>query len=125
MKFQGEVMRSRKFQDTLTVPLTREIHSVKNTGIPGVVEVREVSCNCTDCLNNVKPCINASHVDDWKCFPCSESAQKKCKLGPNVMWKTPYDLHYYRETIGTSFVHKTCSQLQEEDFEIKTMASEL
>ena len=68
-KFVGEISRPKIGPSNLTIPQTREIHSIRNTGLPGVIEVRYISCNCRDCLVNVKPCINGSFVDDWKCYP--------------------------------------------------------
>ena len=95
-RFLGEFKRPKVNHPTITIAQTREVHSVRNTGYPGVVEVRNVSCNCSDCLTTGKLCINHEYLDEWKCYPCSRSAESKEPSGPNLLWPStqPETLHF-------------------------------
>ena len=44
---------------------TQKIHCIRNTGMPGIVEVRTNSCCCPACFNNEGECLNKKHVDKF------------------------------------------------------------
>ena len=52
--------------DTKTVDGTRKIHSVRNTGMEGVLEVRMFTCCCEKCMFGVGECAFPNYSDEWK-----------------------------------------------------------
>ena len=54
--------------DLHTVKGTATFHSVRNTGIPGIIEVRESSCFCEPCfLGDAGDCKNKHLVKPFRC----------------------------------------------------------
>ena len=57
-----------RYDDTVcqTVKGTLSLHSVRNVGVPGIIEVRESSCFCEVCFHNEPgECKNASLVEPF------------------------------------------------------------
>ena len=82
-----------KIIDPKTVKGTLTLHSVRNVGLPGVIEVRESSCFCEICfLNEPGECKNARLVEDF----AWASLYKNKKIEHNFenkLWDT-YSLPY-------------------------------
>ena len=74
-------------KDLVTVDGTRSFHSVRNTGTPGIVEVREASCFCEVCfLNHSGECKNKRLVKNFRWACTSKSVKDKQKIVHNVHW---------------------------------------
>ena len=41
-----------------TLQKTQKVHSIRSVGIPGIVEVRDSYCFCTNCRHGTGPCLN-------------------------------------------------------------------
>ena len=52
--------------DLKTVDGTWKIHSVHNTGMEGVLEVRMFTCCCEKCMFGVGECAFPNYSDEWK-----------------------------------------------------------
>ena len=76
-----------------TVKGTMTLHSVRNVGVRGIIEVRESSCFCEVCfLNKEGECKNRALVEDF----AWASLYKNMYIGENVenkLWDT-YSLPY-------------------------------
>ena len=76
--------------NAVTIPGTLQIHSVRTTGIPGFVEVRDNSCFCQRCLNGQDvPCPNASYVLDFVRKRTRESVKDRSIQFPNRHFSSP------------------------------------
>lgn len=61
------VDRSRP--EVKTLPGTRKLHSIKNTGTDLIVKVRELSCFCQACFNRDRTnaqCLNHQYVSPYE-----------------------------------------------------------
>lgn len=75
--------------DLVAVKGTLGLHSVRNTGIPGIIEVRESSCFCEICFLNVPgECKNKGLVKDfrWTCLSKRLSSVPRMTVN-NVHWQ--------------------------------------
>lgn len=63
----NKIDRSMDMSKARTVTMTRQIHSYRNTGVPGFMEVRRHSCSCDACLEGSveAECENSRHVDNF------------------------------------------------------------
>jgi hypothetical protein len=69
------------------VPQTRAIHSVRNVGIPGILEVRYNSCSCDFCMNGTQgPCPNKDFVLPFRRYKLYGLPQTKCCDVSNKLW---------------------------------------
>ena len=60
----NEIPRPER-NEPVTIPETMKIHSVRSTGIPGVIEKQELSCMCDVCLEGGDKCQNSHLVLGW------------------------------------------------------------
>ena len=60
----NEIPRPER-NEPVTVTETMKIHSVRSTGIPGVIEKQELSCMCDVCLEGGDKCQNSHLVLGW------------------------------------------------------------
>ena len=60
-----EIPRPKRTAEPSTVMDTLKIHSVRSTGIPGVVEKQELSCMCDVCMEGGERCQNLHLVLGW------------------------------------------------------------
>ena len=65
----------RANKDSLTLPETRSLHTVKTAGVPGVVLVRKISCLCRCCRGGSGICSNSAFATAW----VEERTTKYCK----------------------------------------------
>ena len=72
-----EISRKQKFNQTITYHGTREIYSVRNTGINGVMQKRDMSCCCPSCSFSSGECLYPEYADVWKLI--SVIGQRKLK----------------------------------------------
>jgi hypothetical protein len=72
-----------------TVTMTRQIHSYRNTGVPGFMEVRRHSCSCDACfLGRDMECKNIKHVGNFSRANCHGTEQRCINHKfENTMWK--------------------------------------
>ena len=61
----GEISRTDQFDQTITYKGTREIHSVRNTGINGIIQKRDMTCCCPYCLYGSGECLYPEYADMW------------------------------------------------------------
>ena len=60
-----EIPRPERTVEPITVMKTMKIHSIRSTGIPGVIEKQELSCMCDVCLEGGEKCQNSHLVLGW------------------------------------------------------------
>ena len=60
-----EIPRPKRTAEPSRVMDTLKIHSVRSTGIPGVVEKQELSCMCDICMEGGERCQNLHMVLGW------------------------------------------------------------
>ena len=60
-----EIPRPKRTAEPNRVMDTLKIHSVRSTGIPGVVEKQELSCMCDVCMEGGERCLNFCLVLGW------------------------------------------------------------
>ena len=59
----NDIRRDMTTESAMTIKGTQKIHCIRNTGVPGVVEVRQNSCFCAHCTHgNEMQCDQTSHV---------------------------------------------------------------
>ena len=75
--------------DLARVVGTQRLHSVRNTGYPGIVEVRESSCFCETCFENAPgECKNKRLVKDFRWAHTCKSAKTNRTTVQNSQWHT-------------------------------------
>jgi len=75
--------------DLISVPGTQLFHSVRNTGVPGIIEVRESSCFCEVCfLNAPGDCKNKRLVKNFRWACTSKSVEEIPTTVHNIHWQT-------------------------------------
>ena len=79
----------QKNNDLISVPGTQLFHSVRNTGVPGIIEVRESSCFCEICfLNAPGECKNKRLVKNFRWACTSKSVEEIPTTVYNKHWHT-------------------------------------
>lgn len=68
---EDAVDRDRARPEYETIMGTRKLHSVSSVGIPGQFKLRELSCYCYYCVNEIDGCIK-DIVDKFKVIPFSD-----------------------------------------------------
>lgn len=112
--YTGKVQRGKK-PSALTLDRTRDISQLRNTGVPGVVQIRHVSCSCRSCRLGIAGCTNESYVKPWQTFPCDSKAEKAdySAVG-NKLWDE-FSMLKYSDPVpkpDSTWVH----YVREEDF---------
>ena len=87
--YHPEIPREGKLPKLKRVIDTIKIHSIRNTGIEGVLEIRLMSCCCCGCFHN-GPCLFPEYSDSWKMVSVTTHKKKDLKKLRNT-------LHIYKE----------------------------
>ena len=87
--YHPEIPREGKLPKLKRVIDTREIHSIRNTGIEGVLEIRLMSCCCCGCFHN-GPCLFPEYSDPWKMVSVTTHKKKDLEKLRNT-------IHIYKE----------------------------
>ena len=76
--YQIEDIDRSEDKDLLTIPGTQMLHSVRNTGVPGIVEVSEASCFCSFCFSNEgEQCENENLVRPFRWAAVSKAQSRQ------------------------------------------------
>ena len=67
------------------------MHSVRNTGIPGVVEWRDYDCCCIGCLTHTGDCSYKDLADDWKLHSLTTHTKKELRQLDVSQWMPSYN----------------------------------
>ena len=110
--------------DLQTVKGTTTFHSVRNTGIPGIIEVRESSCFCEPCFLSVDgECKNHHLVKPYRWAKVCENTDNVCtEILENKLWRNYHSVKYklgkIRYFSANRKFRKPSSKLQEIKFKI-------
>ena len=63
--YTGDSIQRENLEQTITYKGTRKIHSVRNTGIEGLIEKHDMLCCCPHCLYGVGECLFPEYADIW------------------------------------------------------------
>ena len=90
---QDEISHENKLEQTITYKGTRLIHTIRNTGIEGVMEKRDMSCCCPYCLYGSGECLYPEYADIWSVISVIGSkALKRLKLSEIQNWRNTLTL---------------------------------
>ena len=110
--------------DLQTVKGTTTFHSVRNTGIPGIIEVRESSCFCEPCFLSVDgECKNKCLGKLYRWAKVCENTDNVCtEILENKLWRNYHSVKYklgkIRYFSANRKFRKPSSKLQEIKFKI-------
>ena len=95
--------------DLQTVKGTTTFHSIRNTGIPGIIEVRESSCFCEPCfLGEDGECKNKHLVKPYRWAKvCDNNEDAPAETLENKLWKNNYSSVKYKHCKIRYFKRKT------------------
>ena len=85
----NDISRDESTDEATTIKGTQKLHCIRNTGVPGVVEVRENSCFCEHCKDGVGlECEQSSHVHKFRRANIygRNQTQRDCTQITNTMW---------------------------------------
>ena len=74
---EGKIPRLNSLDQTVTYKGTRNIHTIRNTGVGGIMEKRDMSCCCLKCMFDEGDCVYPEYMDVWT--PISVVGAKKLK----------------------------------------------
>ena len=90
---RGVISRENKYDQTITYKGTRLIHTIRNTGIEGVMEKRDISCCCPHCLYGAGECLYPEYADNWSLISViGAKALKGLKLSEIQNWRNTITL---------------------------------
>ena len=75
--YHEEIHRKKDKTILRRVVDTRKIHSIRNTGTEGVLEKRNMSCNCKGCFHHDGLCLFPEYSDPWVKVSVSRNIKKK------------------------------------------------
>ena len=62
---------------------TRDIHVIRNTGIPGLIDTRNIACLCLPCVSGNGSCENPEFFEEWE----ARSVARRVSVGGrSVFW---------------------------------------
>ena len=74
---EGKIPHLDSLDQTVTYEGTRNIHTIRNTRVEGIMEKRDMSCCCPKCLYDEGDCVYPEYADVWT--PISVVGAKKLK----------------------------------------------
>ena len=88
-----KISRENKLDQTITYKGTRLIHTIRNKGIEGIMEKRDMSCCCPYCLFGSGECLYPEYADIWSVISVIGSkALKRLKLSEIQNWRNTLTL---------------------------------
>ena len=93
--YHETIPRQHLTENLRTIRDTRKIHSIQNTGTPGILQKKNMSCFCSHCIHNIGECLFKDYADKWEF--CSVLGHRKAELK-----SAKNDLHqkYYEKVAG-------------------------
>ena len=64
--YESDMRRDEDYDLSRAVPETMQLHQVRNTPEPLVIEVRKTACICPPCVAGTGHCLNSEFVDRWR-----------------------------------------------------------
>ena len=62
---EGAIPWHNSFDQTITYKGTCNIHTIRNTGVEGIMEKRDMSCLCPKCMYDEGECLYPEYADVW------------------------------------------------------------
>ena len=62
---EGKILCVNSLDQTVTYKGTHNIHTIRNTGVEGIMEKRDMSCCCLKCMFDEGDCVYPEYTDVW------------------------------------------------------------
>ena len=85
---EGKIPWPNSYDETVTYKGTRNIHTIRNTGLEGIMEKRDMSCCCPKCMYDEGECVYPEYADVWTVISVvGRKHLKNVKLGSIQIWR--------------------------------------
>ena len=85
---EGKIPWPNSYDQTVTYKGTHNIHTIRNTGVEGIMEKRDMSCCCPKCMYDEGECVYPEYADIWTGISVVGRKQlKNIKLSSIQNWR--------------------------------------
>ena len=85
---EGKIPRPNSYDETVTYKGTHNIHTIRNTGLEGIMEKWDMSCSCPKCMYDEGECVYPEYAVVWTVISVvGRKCLKNIKLGSIQNWR--------------------------------------